>query len=123
MDLIINELDQWADDQSLFGRMNDPTGAAAVTGQCGDDMAFYLFIRDDVIEDALYYTEKGCRNTCACGAFVARNVKGVLIKDAMRLSARDVVDGVRDLAQSHRHCALLTMITFYKALGDYALKP
>jgi len=33
---------------SYFGRMNDPTAAATLTGPCGDTMEVYLVVRDDV---------------------------------------------------------------------------
>ena len=43
----------------FFGRMTDPTGGAFVRGPCGDEMEFYLSIRDDVVEDVKYHTD-GC---------------------------------------------------------------
>ena len=33
-------------DDPFFGRMNDPTGAAIVRGPCGDEMEFYLHIKE-----------------------------------------------------------------------------
>ncbi|MCK5849323.1 MAG: iron-sulfur cluster assembly scaffold protein, partial [Kiritimatiellae bacterium] len=54
------------EDDKYFGRMNDPTSSAMITGPCGDSMEFYLVIKDEIIEDVKYYTE-GCGNTRACG--------------------------------------------------------
>ncbi|NLF16228.1 MAG: iron-sulfur cluster assembly scaffold protein [Lentisphaerae bacterium] len=51
-----------ASDDAFFGRMNDPSGAAAVRGLCGDEMEFYVVVREDRVEQVRYYT-KGCGNT------------------------------------------------------------
>ena len=112
-----------AEDSSVYGRMNDATGSAYVKGQCGDELVFYLWISDGIIEEALYYTENGCTITKACGALVAREISGKRVEHAMSLSPRDIVDGVGGLGPYDRHCALLAAITLYKALGDYSLKP
>ena len=40
-----------------FGRMNDPTSAASIKGPCGDEMEFYLVIKDRIIEDIKFYTK------------------------------------------------------------------
>ena len=42
---------------AFFGRMNAPMAAASVRGMCGDEMEFYLDIRDDRIEEVLYQPE------------------------------------------------------------------
>ena len=54
-------------------RMNDPTAAAWIRGQCGDTMEVYLTIRDGMIEDATFFTD-GCEATMICGSAVAELV-------------------------------------------------
>ncbi len=68
----------------FFGRMNDPTATASIKGICGDEMEFYLVIRDDRIEDIRYYTN-GCGNSRSSAHAVARRAKGRSINDALSM--------------------------------------
>lgn len=106
----------------FFGRMNDPTAAAWVAGVCGDEMGFYLLIRDDRIEDVRYYTE-GCGNTRSCGRAVARRAKGRSITDALSISAGEIIQSGECKPDSGRHCAILAVTTLYRAIADYLFAP
>ena len=66
----------------FFGRMNDPTASAYIKGACGDEMEFYLFIRNGIIEDIKFYTE-GCAVTRACGAVAAELAVGKGIMETL----------------------------------------
>lgn len=106
----------------FFGRMNDPTAAASICGPCGDEMEFYLDIRDEVIEDVKYYTD-GCANTRSCGTAVARMAKGKPVTEALRINAGDLIESGECEPQEGRHCAILAVTTLYRAIADYLLKP
>jgi len=106
----------------FFGRMNDPTASASIKGLCGDEMEFYLVIRDDRIEDVRYYT-KGCGNTRSCGRAVARRAKGRNVTDALSISAGEIIRSGECDPEAGRHCAILAVTTFYRAIADYLLKP
>ena len=106
----------------FFGRMNDPTAAASIKGLCGDEMEFYLVIRDDRIEDIRYYTT-GCGNTRSCGRAVARRTKGRSITDALSISAGELIRSGECEPQAGRHCAILAVTTLYRAIADYLLAP
>ncbi len=108
-------------EKSLFGRMNDPSGAACVQGPCGDSMEFYLAIHDDIIIDVRYYTE-GCETTKRCGAMAARMVCGKPIKEAMDLSAGDLMVSLKNFPDDHLHCPMLAISTLYRAIADYLLR-
>jgi len=116
------DLLQLANDASLEGRMNDPTGAAFVKGKCGDEMEFYLFIRGGVIEDARYSTT-GCEITRACAAFVAKTVLGAPVREAMGINPKQILDTFPDIPRDHQHCAILATLAFLQAAADYLLKP
>jgi len=105
-----------------FGRMNDPTSAAAVRGPCGEEMEFYLYIRAGIIEDVKYCTD-GCQDTKACGAAVAERAQGRALMDALAISPRDIIDSEQSLSEEGRHCAILAVSTLYRAIADYLLKP
>ncbi|HCE43995.1 MAG TPA: hypothetical protein DET40_10640 [Lentisphaeria bacterium] len=109
-------------DEDLFGRMNEPTSSAVLKGICGDEMEFYLVIRDNVIEDIRYYTE-GCEDTLACGYAVARMAKGRTVMDALAINPREIIDSQECLSEEGRHCAILAVSTLYRAIADHLLSP
>lgn len=85
-------------------------------------MGFYIYVRNGVIEDAKYHTE-GCGNTRACGHVVARRAKGRKATDALSISAGEILRSNECEPEAGRHCAILAVSTFYRALADYLLKP
>ncbi|MDO9541442.1 MAG: iron-sulfur cluster assembly scaffold protein [Kiritimatiellia bacterium] len=109
-------------EDTFFGRMNDPTGAGTISGPCGDAMEFYIYVSSGVIEDVKYYTE-GCGNTRACGFAVARRAKGRKVTDALSISAGEIIRSGECEPEAGRHCAILAVTTFYRAIADYLLKP
>lgn len=102
----------------FFGRMNDPSAGAWVTGPCGDTMEFYLVIDEDVIEQVKYHTD-GCEYTRLCGTAVARLVKGRSLREAIAISAKQVLEELPELPPGNRHCAILAVSTFYRAVGEF----
>jgi nitrogen fixation NifU-like protein len=106
----------------FFGRMNDPTASASIKGLCGDEMEFHLVIRDHRIEDIRYYTN-GCSNTRSCGHAVARRAKGRNVTDALSISAGEIIRSGECETDTGRHCAILAVTTFYRAIADYLLAP
>ncbi|MBN3033878.1 MAG: iron-sulfur cluster assembly scaffold protein [Candidatus Saganbacteria bacterium] len=104
-----------------FGRMNDPSASSYVKGLCGEEMEFYLFIKDGVIIEAKYYTE-GCEATRSCAAAAAALALGRTGKEAMKISAGEVAGLLGKLPAEHTHCAILAVMALYKALADYLLK-
>ena len=104
-----------------FGRINDPDGAAFVKGICGDEMEFYLVIKNQIIEDIRFYTN-GCEHTALCGNTTAELVLGRRIDKALKISPGEIKEAIKDFPLDHNHCVLLSAITFYKALADYLYK-
>ncbi len=81
-------------------------------------MEFYLVIEDDVIRRVKYHTD-GCRLTRLCGRTVAAYIQGKSIVDALSVNGRQVLDSLPDLPPEHRHCAILAVSAFYRAVGQY----
>lgn len=119
----LTRIEQIVETTGRCGRMNDPTGGAFVRGQCGDELEMYLLIRDEVVEEATYYTTNGCSLTKACGAIVTDNVSGRTVEDTLQISPQSVIERIGSLERSDQHCAILAVITLHKALADYLLKP
>ncbi|HPO36437.1 MAG TPA: iron-sulfur cluster assembly scaffold protein [Kiritimatiellia bacterium] len=109
-------------DDPFFGRMNDPTAAATITGPCGDTMEVYLVVRDDVIQEIKYHTD-GCVNTRSCGHAIARRALGRKVTDALSISAGELIRSGECRPAEGRHCAILAVSTLYRAIADYLLAP
>lgn len=114
-------IDEFINDPEFYGRMNDPVASACIQGPCGDEMEFYLVIRDRKITSVKYYSE-GCAATRACGAMVARLARGLEILEALRISAGEVMSRLKGLPEDHLHCSILSVIAFYRAIADYLFK-
>ncbi len=103
-----------------LGKMNNPNGFASVKGKCGDTMEIYIKVQDEKISDILFYTD-GCGVTISCASFITTLAKGKTIKDALKISANDIVDEFQ-LSKVDTHCAILAVLTLYSAISDYILK-
>lgn len=108
-------------DKKYSGRMNDPVSSSYLKGPCGDAMEFYLVIEDNKITEIKYYTE-GCHATMACAAITAKLADGKTIKEALSISAGEVIKNLKGLPEDHMHCSILSVSTFYRAIADYLLK-
>jgi len=106
----------------FWGRMNDPSGSARVVGLCGDDMEFYLDIRDGIVEDVRYYSN-GCAETRACGREAAERAKGKELMDVLAISPREIIDALPQVSAEGRHCAILAVSALHRAVADYLLMP
>ena len=106
----------------FFGRMSDPSASAFVRGACGEEMEFYLDIRDGGIREAKYYTE-GCDDTRRYGRAVAMAAQGKSLLDALGINPRQIMDNDASLAEGSRHCAILAVITLYRAIAEYLVQP
>jgi nitrogen fixation NifU-like protein len=101
-----------------FGRMNDPSAGAWVTGPCGDTMEFYLIVENDVIRQVKHHTD-GCGFTRLCGRTVALYVQGKSLVEALAIGGKGVLEALPQLPPEHRHCAILAVSTLYQAIGQY----
>lgn len=105
-------------DNVYYGRMENPTIFVKVKGACGDEMEFYLLIEKEIIKEIKYYTD-GCSITKACGAMTAILARDKHIEKAMFISAGQILKKLEGVPKGHRHCAMLAVITLYKAIAEY----
>jgi len=104
-----------------FGRMNDPDSSSYLRGPCGDAMEFYLVIDNGKIAEIKYYTD-GCHPTRACAAMAAKLAEGKTVKEALSISAGEIISRLKGLPEDHLHCSILSVSTLYRAIADYLLK-
>jgi len=115
------EVIELLNDPKFFGRMNGPTSSSYLKGPCGDAMEFYLVIEEGRITEIKYYTD-GCHATRACAAMAAKLAEGKTVKEALSISAGEVITELKGLPEDHLHCSILSVSTLYRAIADYLLK-
>jgi len=100
------------------GDMNDADGFARVTGPCGDTMEIWLKVKNDTVADATFMTD-GCGTSIASGSMVTELAKGKNVREARKISQRDVLNALGGLPEESQHCALLVTNTLKEAIRDY----
>ncbi len=104
-----------------IGELQNPDGAARVTGPCGDTVQLHLKIVDDTIVDSKFITD-GCGASTACGSVITELVKGKTVAAASRIMDSDVLAVLGGLPKENVHCALLAVNTLHAALDEYKKK-
>ena len=77
---------------------------------CGDRLRLSLRIRDGRI-DAAKFLAYGCPPTLACGSVLAEMIDGMTIKEAMKLTRKEIVEALEGLPGSKQHAAALAIET------------
>ena len=71
------------------GSMENASAYAAESGHDGNTMEIWLLIKEDVIEDASFWTD-GCGTTIACGSMLTEIIKRKAVNQALFISALDL---------------------------------
>jgi len=112
-------LKNWLDPQ-FMGEIDRPEGYARLAGDCGDEMAFFLRVRDEKIMEAKFSTS-GCITSIAAGNTGAQLISGRTIDEALMLTASDILMALHGLPPEDEHCAQLATDVIKKAIRDYFL--
>jgi nitrogen fixation NifU-like protein len=99
-----------------MGRMPNPDAFAAVRGWCGDTMVIYLRLEGDRIDEARFMTD-GCGPTVACGSMLTTVARGLLLDEALKISADDLIAALDGLPDENAHCATLAVSTLREAIA------
>ena len=90
-------------------------------GECNsggeETMKIWLKIRNNMISDTGFWTN-GCAATIACGSMAAKLSEKKTIADAMKITARDIAEALKNLPEGNFHCAELVAKTLQIALKD-----
>ena len=95
----------------------DADGFGRYQSGCGENMKIWLKIRNNTITDTGFWTD-GCAATIASGSMTTDLAKGKTVSQAMKLSASDISDALKDLPEGNFHCAELAAEALKEALKD-----
>jgi len=103
---------------SNFGFIENPDATGQIKGSCGDTMKMDLRIKDNVIQDARFWTD-GCGASLACGNMLTSMIEGKNIDEADSLSSEQLLGVLDDLPEEHQHCAKLAVDTLHEVIKGY----
>ncbi|MBW2995795.1 iron-sulfur cluster assembly scaffold protein [Candidatus Woesearchaeota archaeon] len=89
--------------------------------KCGDIMKVFLKIEDNIIKDIKFKTY-GCVAAIASTDFLCEIVKGKTLKQALKVTSKDVVKKMGDVPQIKLHCSVLAQNALKQAIENYKKK-
>ncbi len=110
-------------DPKNWGKLNEEetTVQEAYRGPCGDQMTFYLNIKNDIIQKAQFITD-GCGASVATGSQTMMMIEGKGVEEAEKLTPEDIDAALQGLPEDHKHCAELAIRTLRRAIEKYNKK-
>ncbi len=102
----------------FFGKLPNATGAARVTGPCGESMEIYLRIEMRSIKESSFYTD-GCGASIACGSVAAELALNKTLDEAVTIGADAIFAVLGELPEEHEHCAVLAAETLQAAIHNH----
>jgi nitrogen fixation NifU-like protein len=109
------------------GRIENADGIGKVGNPvCGDVMWIYIKVgknekEEEIIEDIKFETF-GCAAAIATSSVVTELAKGKTLKEAEKISNKDVVEFLGGLPPIKKHCSLLAEEGLKAAIEDYYRK-
>jgi len=105
------------------GKIINPDGVAIVGNPvCGDIMKYYISVGHgklgDYIKDIKFQT-LGCGAAIATSSILTTLVKGKTIKEALKVTKREIVKVLGGLPPAKIHCSILADECFKRAVKDY----
>jgi len=105
-----------------MGVLKNPDGVGKLgNSACGDVMKVYLKIKDDIIKDIKFQT-MGCAAAIATSSMMTTLAKGKTIKEALKITNKEVAEKLEGLPPIKMHCSNLASETLHKAIEDYLKK-
>jgi nitrogen fixation NifU-like protein len=98
--------------------MPNADGFARVTGSCGDTMEIWLKANNDRVSKVTFLTD-GCGPSIASGSMVTEMARGRSVREAFKISEKDVLEALGGLPEESEHCARLAADTLKAAIKDY----
>lgn len=105
------------------GEIDDASGIGTVgNAKCGDIMRIYLDIDDNQIIQDVKFKTFGCGAAVATSSMATELVKGLSVREALKVTNKAVMEALDGLPPVKVHCSLLAEEAIHSALWDYAQK-
>lgn len=110
-----------------MGEMKNPDGIGKIGNPvCGDVMWLYIKVGknkkgEEIIKDIKVKTF-GCVAAIATSSAITEIAKGKTIKEAEKITNKQIVDVVEGLPPQKIHCSVLAAEALKKAINDYKKK-
>ena len=105
-----------------MGEIPDADGVGTVGNPvCGDLMTMYIKVKDNNIADIKFKTF-GCGAAIATSSMTTELAKGKTLKEAMKITRKDVADALEGLPPVKMHCSNLAADALHAAIEDYYKK-
>lgn len=103
-----------------LGAMEDATvKATAGSPACGDMITFYLKIREDETIEKATFESYGCAANIAAASITTEMIKGKSLKEAWKISWKDVSQDLGGLPSIKFHCGILAVGALRRAIRAY----
>lgn len=104
------------------GRIENADGVGKAGNPiCGDIMAIYIKVKDNVIVDIKFETF-GCGAAIATSSMVTELVKQKTLEEALKVTNKIVAEALGGLPSVKMHCSLLAEDALKAAIEDYQKK-
>lgn len=104
------------------GEIKDASGVGeAGNVYCGDIMKMYIKVSKDKIKNIKFQT-LGCAAAISTSSIATGLAKGKSIKDALKITNKEIVKGLGGLPPIKIHCSLLAIDALKEAIYDYLKK-
>jgi nitrogen fixation NifU-like protein len=104
------------------GQIPDADGEGTVGNPiCGDLMTFYIKVKDGLIVDIKWNTF-GCGAAIATSSMISEMAKGKTIDEALKITRKDVAEGLDGLPPIKMHCSNLAADALHAAIKAYLEK-
>ncbi|PIN85229.1 MAG: SUF system NifU family Fe-S cluster assembly protein [Candidatus Diapherotrites archaeon CG11_big_fil_rev_8_21_14_0_20_37_9] len=85
---------------------------------CGDQVKFYLIIKNNTIQD-IKFQGHGCAISIAAESLLTDMVKGKTINQTKKITSNDLFKELGNIIQTRIKCALLGYSVLQKAIEEY----
>jgi nitrogen fixation NifU-like protein len=123
MDNLYSEkvMDHFKNPRNL-GEIEDADGVGTVGNpNCGDVMKIYIKVKNDKVDDIKFQT-LGCGAAIASSSIATELVKGKSIKEALKLTSKEIAEQMGKFPPAKYHCSILAEEGIKKAIEDYKKK-
>jgi nitrogen fixation NifU-like protein len=110
-----------------FGKIKNPDGIGEVGNIiCGDVMQLYIKVDknkkgEEIIKD-IKFEAYGCVAALASSSIITDLAKGKTIKQALKISQKQMISSLGGLPPVKTHCSVLAIDALSEAIYDYFIK-